>query len=142
MSALGKVGGTRHLAVAVDELSEEKAQSRPLLPLGREHKGQFGPLFGGSPIELGLGNSPWSLARANKEVHMQVFSDENLSLGLEGIRKKFLSLQTVEERLEGLGPEEVLARYSPEEMLRGLSWEQRKRLRQLLEEEDDKDGDE
>ena len=145
----------RHFAIAVDELPKEEVQARPLLPLGRAHKGQFGPLFGQDPTELRLGHYLWSLAHANKEVLMQVFSDADLSLGLEGLRKKFNSLQTVEQRLEGLGakerleglgpkerlaglgPEEILSYYPPEELVRGLSREDRQRLRQLLEEEEE-----
>jgi hypothetical protein len=39
----------------------------------------------------------------------------------------------VENRLRGLSPEEVLQRYTPEELANGLTEEQAKRLRELLE---------
>jgi hypothetical protein len=51
----------------------------------------------------------------------------------EELQTAVLDAIPVEKRLEGLTPDEVLRRFTPEELAAGLSEEQAARLRELLE---------
>ncbi len=73
--------------------------------------------------------------------HADVRNSPDFTLDMQEIRRRLLKKYTIDERLEGVPPEEVLKRVSTEEVLKrvsledrlkGLSPEELKRLRELL----------
>ena len=68
-----------------------------------------------------------------KEFAMQHTGTETMGELADDLQTAVLQAMPVEKRLRGLSPEEVLRRYTPEELASGLSEEQAARLRELLE---------
>ena len=64
---------------------------------------------------------------------MQHKDSEYLGVLEEELQTAFLEGLPVEKRLQGLSPDEVLRRFTPEELAAGLSEDQVGRLRELLE---------
>jgi hypothetical protein len=68
-----------------------------------------------------------------EEFAMQHADTETMSALEEELQTAVLEAIPVEKRLRGLSPEEVLQRFTPEQVAGGLSDEQAARLRELLE---------